>query len=183
MEVKKTDFKDLLICNPTVFKDDRGYFYESFNLKKFSDATGLHPNFVQDNQSRSTFGVLRGLHFQVGDMAQSKLVRVLEGEVLDVVVDMRKEEPTFGKSFSIMLTAANRTQLFIPRGFAHGFLTLSPKATFFYKCDNYYDKESERGLLYNDPVLDINWQLEEQDFILSEKDKVNPNFETLIKTL
>tara|TARA_R110002051_G_scaffold18194_1_gene52584 strand:- start:4945 stop:5496 length:552 start_codon:yes stop_codon:yes gene_type:complete len=183
MVVKKTDFKDLLICNPTVFKDDRGYFYESFNLKKFSDATGLHPNFVQDNQSRSTFGVLRGLHFQVGDMAQSKLVRVLEGEVLDVVVDMRKEEPTFGKSFSIMLTAANRTQLFIPRGFAHGFLTLSPKATFFYKCDNYYDKESERGLLYNDPVLDINWQLEEQDFILSEKDKVNPNFETLIKTL
>lgn len=183
MQVKQTDFKDLIICNPTVFKDDRGYFYESFNLKKFSDATGLLPNFVQDNQSRSTFGVLRGLHFQVGDMAQSKLVRVLEGEVLDVVVDMRKEEPTFGKSFSIILTAANRTQLFIPRGFAHGFLTLSSKATFFYKCDNYYDKNSERGLQYNDPALDINWQLEEQDFILSEKDQENLNFETLIKTL
>lgn len=183
MEVKQTDFKDLIICKPDVFKDDRGYFYESFNLKKFTDATGLHPNFVQDNQSRSTFGVLRGLHFQVGNMAQAKLVRVLEGEVLDVVVDMRKDEPTFGKSFSMMLTAANRTQLFIPKGFAHGFLTLSSTATFFYKCDNYYNKESERGLLYNDPVLDINWQLEEQDFILSEKDKVNPDFEALIKTL
>lgn len=183
MEVKFTGFKDLIICNPTVFKDDRGYFYESFNLQRFSELTGLNPNFVQDNQSRSTFGVLRGLHFQIGNMAQSKLVRVLEGEVLDVVVDMRKEEPTFGQSFSIILTAANRSQLYIPRGFAHGFLTLSTTATFFYKCDNYYDKESERGLLYNDPSLDINWQLEEQDFILSEKDKANLNFEALIKTL
>jgi dTDP-4-dehydrorhamnose 3,5-epimerase len=183
MEVKFTKFKDLVVCNPTVFEDERGYFYESFNLQKFTAATGLHPNFVQDNQSRSTFGVLRGLHFQIGDMAQSKLVRVLEGEVLDVVVDMRKEEPTFGQSFSIILTAANRTQLYIPRGFAHGFLTLSSQATFFYKCDNYYDKKSERGLLYNDPVLDINWHLESEDFILSEKDKENLNFEALIKTL
>jgi len=183
MEVQFTEFKDLIICNPNVFEDDRGYFYESFNLQKFSKATGVSPAFVQDNQSRSTFGVLRGLHFQVGDMAQSKLVRVLEGEVLDVVVDMRKEEPTFGKSFSIMLTAANRRQLYIPHGFAHGFLTLSSAATFFYKCDNYYDKASERGLAYNDPALDINWQLEEQDFILSEKDKENLNFEALIKTL
>lgn len=183
MEVKYTDFKDLIICNPTIFKDERGYFYESFNLEKFSKATGLRPNFVQDNQSRSTFGVLRGLHFQIGNMAQSKLVRVLEGEVLDVVVDMRREEPTFGKSFSIILTAANRTQLYIPRGFAHGFLTLSTTATFFYKCDNYYDETSERGLLFNDPALGINWQLEEQDFILSEKDKTNLNFEMLIKTL
>lgn len=183
MEVQFTAFKDLIICNPTVFKDDRGYFYESFNLEKFSKATGVHPTFVQDNQSRSTFGVLRGLHFQVGDMAQSKLVRVIEGEVLDVVVDMRKEEPTFGKSFSIMLTGANRTQLYIPRGFAHGFLTLSTTATFCYKCDNYYDGASERGLLYNDPALDINWQLEEQDFILSKKDKESLGFEALIKTL
>ncbi|MBV1925271.1 MAG: dTDP-4-dehydrorhamnose 3,5-epimerase [Dokdonia sp.] len=183
MEVQFTAFKDLIICKPKVFEDDRGYFYESFNLKNFTKVTGLSPVFVQDNQSRSTFGVLRGLHFQVGDMAQSKLVRVLEGEVLDVVVDMRKEEPTFGKSFSIMLTAANRTQLYIPRGFAHGFLTLSSTATFCYKCDNYYDETSERGLLYNDPALDINWQLEEQDFILSQKDKESLRFEALIKTL
>ncbi len=116
-------------------------------------------------------------------MAQAKLVRVLEGEVLDVVVDLRKDQPTFGQSFQIMLTAANRTQLFIPRGFAHGFLTLSETATFFYKCDNYYDNQSERGLYFNDPSLNINWPLEEEDFVLSEKDKQYPNFETLIAAL
>lgn len=183
MEVQHTNFDGLIICKPEVYKDNRGYFFESFNQKKFENATGLTPQFVQDNQSRSTFGVLRGLHFQIGDMAQAKLVRVLEGEVLDVVVDLRKDQPTFGQSFQIMLTAANRTQLYIPRGFAHGFLTLSETATFFYKCDNYYDSESERGLYFNDPSLNINWPLEQEDFVLSEKDKEYPNFEALIATL
>jgi len=183
MEVKETAFKDVFICNPKVIKDDRGYFYESFNLQKFEAATGIAPNFVQDNQSRSTFGVLRGLHFQVGEMAQAKLVRVLEGEVLDVIVDLRKEEPTFGKSFSIVLNDKNATQVYIPKGFAHGFLVMTSYATFAYKCDNYYDKTSERGLMYNDPKLDINWLLGAQDFILSEKDKGHPDFDTLIQNL
>ena len=183
MEIQHTAFKDLIICKPEVYKDERGYFFESFNRNTFEKTTGLTPDFVQDNQSRSTFGVVRGLHFQTGVMAQAKLVRVLEGEVLDVVVDLRKDQPTFGQSFQIMLTAANRTQLFIPRGFAHGFLTLSETATFFYKCDNYYDNQSERGLYFNDPSLNINWPLEEEDFVLSEKDKQYPNFETLIAAL
>lgn len=179
MEITKTNFKDLLICNPQVFKDDRGYFYEAFNAEKFKALTGLRPNFVQDNESHSSFGVLRGLHFQKGEMAQAKLVRVLNGEVLDVVVDLRKEQPTYGKSFSMILSGSNRTQLYIPRGFAHGFLVLSSQATFFYKCDNYYHKESELGLHYNDPQLDINWHLSAQDIILSKKDEVLPDFKTL----
>ncbi len=183
MEITTTSFKDLIICTPQVFKDDRGYFYETYNEKKFHKKTGLSPHFVQDNQSKSSFGVLRGLHFQIGEMAQAKLVRVLEGEVLDVVVDLRKEEPTFGKSFSMVLSSQNRKQLFVPKGFAHGFLVLSSSAVFCYKCDNYYHKESERGLKFDDPILDINWHLEQQDFILSDKDANNPDFETLIKTL
>jgi len=183
MEIIKTAFKDLVICEPKIHGDDRGYFFESYNEKKFQKKTGLKPHFVQDNQSRSSFGVLRGLHFQVGDNAQAKLVRVIEGEVLDVVVDLRKSSLTFGKSFSIILNAQNQKQLFIPRGFAHGFLTLSSTAIFSYKCDNYYDKESERGLNYNDPELDINWYLEDQDFILSERDKEHPNLKELIKIL
>lgn len=180
MEVEKTSFKDLLICTPSVFKDERGYFYESFNERLFQEKTGLRPQFVQDNQSQSTYGVLRGLHFQVGEMAQAKLVRVLEGKVLDVVVDLRKEEPTYGQSFSIELSAENKKQLFVPRGFAHGFLVLSDRATFFYKCDNYYHKESERGIQYNDPQLAIDWQLEEDKLILSEKDKHHPSLKNLI---
>ena len=183
MEIVKTNFKDLFICYPAVFNDDRGYFYESFNLKKFEELSGLSPDFVQDNQSQSSFGVLRGLHFQKGDMAQAKLVRVLHGEVLDVVVDLRKDEPTYGQSFSIVLSAANRTQLYIPRGFAHGFLVLSSEATFFYKCDNYYHKDSEMGLHYKDAALDINWHLPEEDLLLSDKDKDLPNWETLQKLL
>lgn len=179
MEILTTNFRDLLICNPKVFKDNRGHFFESFNLEQFKKLSGLSPQFVQDNQSLSSFGVLRGLHFQKGAMAQAKLVRVLHGEVLDVVVDLRKDEPTFGQSFSIVLSAANRTQLYIPRGFAHGFLVLSAEATFFYKCDNFYDKQSEIGLKYNDPHLDINWHLPEGDIILSEKDKELPDFKTV----
>jgi len=179
MKITKTNFKDLLICTPNVYEDTRGHFYEAFNLKRFQELSGLLVNFVQDNQSFSTYGALRGLHFQKGEMAQAKLVRVLEGEVLDVVVDLREEEPTFGQSFSIVLSSENKTQLYIPRGFAHGFVVLSTKATFFYKCDNYYDKDSEIGLKYNDPHLAINWGLPEKDIILSEKDKQLPDFKTV----
>ena len=183
MEVKKTAFKDLLLCNPKVITDGRGYFCESYNASTFEKQTGLNPVFVQDNQSHSSFGVLRGLHFQIGEYAQSKLVRVIDGEILDVVVDLRKEEPTFGKSFSVILNAQNKTQLYIPRGFAHGFLTLSTRATFLYKCDNFYNKEFEHGLLYNDPDLNINWHLEPRDFILSEKDQEHPNLKELLPIL
>ena len=183
MKIEKTSFKDLIICIPSVFKDERGYFYESYKEREFIEKTGISVTFVQDNQSQSTYGVLRGLHFQIGEMAQAKLVRVLEGEVLDVVVDLRKEEPTFGKSYSVVLSEANKKQLFIPRGFAHGFLVLSEKATFFYKCDNYYHKESERGLQYNDPSLQIDWQFNEKELILSEKDKHHPDLKTLLSQL
>lgn len=183
MEITKTNFRDLLIYEQRVFRDDRGYFFESYNQSDFREKTGLDINFVQDNQSQSRFGVMRGLHFQKGKMAQAKLVRVLQGEVLDVVVDLRQAEPTFGQSFSIILSAKNNKQLFVPRGFAHGFLVLSNTATFFYKCDNFYDKESELGLNYRDPALDINWLLPEEDIILSEKDKVQPYLEELKKLL
>ena len=179
MEIVTTGFKDLLICKPNVYKDDRGYFYESFNLKHFRELSVLSTEFVQDNQSSSSYGVLRGLHFQKGNMAQAKLVRVLDGEVLDVVVDMRKEEPTFGQSFSIILSSTNKDQLYVPRGFAHGFIVLSTAATFFYKCDNYYHKESEIGLKYDDPHLDIDWRLSESDIVLSDKDKNLPDFNTV----
>lgn len=183
MHIKKTSFKDLIICQPSVFTDERGYFYESYKQKTFEEKTGLSPQFVQDNESQSTQGVLRGLHFQVGEMAQAKLVRVIDGEVLDVVVDLRKEESTFGYSFSIVLSGENKTQLFIPRGFAHGFLVLSAKATFSYKCDNYYHKESELGLKFDDPYLGIDWQLDPKALILSEKDQLHPDFETLKQLL
>ena len=183
MEYQKTDFKDLIICRPKLFADTRGHFYESFHLKSFVQFAGFTPHFVQDNQSRSSFGVLRGLHFQNGENAQAKLVRVLEGEVLDVVVDLRKEEPTYGQSFSIQLTAQNRTQLFVPKGMAHGFITLSENATFAYKCDAYYHKESELGIAYNDPSLGIDWLLPEKHFLLSKKDKEHPTLEEIASLL
>lgn len=179
MEFQKTEFKNLIVCTPTLFEDDRGYFYESFNAKAFEKSVGFCPDFVQDNQSRSSYGVLRGLHFQMGEHAQSKLVRVIEGEVLDVVVDLRKEEPTYGKSFSIRLSEQNRKQLFVPKGMAHGFITVSENATFAYKCDAYYHKESERGLAYNDPGLNIDWLLPKEHFLLSEKDRENPELSEL----
>lgn len=183
MEYQNTAFKDLIICKPKLLADTRGHFYESFNLKSFEEFAGFSPSFVQDNQSRSRFGVLRGLHFQVGDNAQAKLVRVLEGEVLDVVVDLRKEEPTYGQSFSIQLTAQNRTQLFVPKGMAHGFITLSENATFAYKCDAYYDKESEKGIAFNDPSLEIDWLLPEKHFLLSKKDQENTTLEQIASKL
>jgi dTDP-4-dehydrorhamnose 3,5-epimerase len=180
MKIEATPLKDCYIIHDTVFEDSRGYFFESFNQKTFNNLTGLNVNFVQDNQSKSTKGVLRGLHYQTGEFAQAKLVRVLQGKVLDVAVDLRQSSPTFGKYFAIELTAENRKQFFVPRGFAHGFVVLSNEAVFFYKCDNYYNKPSEGGLIYNDATLNINWQLPETDLLLSDKDKVLPNLQNAI---
>lgn len=175
MSIIETPIKGLKIIEPRVFGDDRGYFFESYNEKTFKEA-GIENVFVQDNQSRSVFGVLRGLHYQVPPFAQAKLVRVVEGKVLDVAVDIRPDSETYGEWFSIVLSAENKKQLFIPRGFAHGFLVLSETAEFFYKCDNFYSKESEGGLLYNDPKLKIDWQIDLEKILLSEKDAILPEF-------
>lgn len=172
MNVIETSLADCYIIEPKIFEDDRGYFFESFNKIVFQDKTGLDVNFVQDNQSKSSYGVLRGLHFQKGDAAQAKLVRVLSGKVLDVAVDLRKDSPTFKKHFSIELTGENKKQLFVPRGFAHGFVVLSEEAEFFYKCDNYYNKEAENGIRYNDAQLNIDWKVQENELIISNKDRV-----------
>ncbi len=171
----KTDFPGLLLFDPRVFEDERGYFYESFNAETFRKA-GITQPFVQDNQAYSSYGVLRGLHYQTGDYAQAKLVRVIEGEVLDVVVDMRPDSPMYGKSYTAILSAENKRQMYVPRGFAHGYVVLSETALFFYKCDNFYNKESEGGLYFNDPELRIDWHIDTQNAILSEKDKVQPVF-------
>lgn len=177
MELIKTKLEGCFIIKPTVFKDDRGYFMETFNKEKFSAKTGIHTDFVQDNQSFSTYGVIRGLHAQTGEHAQAKLVRVLEGEVLDVVVDIRPDSKTFLEHIAVHLSAANKTQFFVPRGFLHGFAVLSKTATFFYKYDNYYDKASEIGALYNDPQFNIDWKIPEEDRNLSEKDLNLPVFQ------
>ncbi len=169
----ETPIEGLLIFEPRVFGDERGYFYESYNYDTFRSA-GINAVFVQDNQSRSTRNVLRGLHYQVGAFAQAKLVRVLEGEVMDVVVDIREGSPTYGQSYSLLLTAQNKKQLYIPRGFAHGFTVLSDVAEFFYKCDNFYSKESEGSIAFDDPALNIDWGIDLSAAILSEKDKVHP---------
>lgn len=183
MQVEETKLKDCFIIKDSLFKDSRGYFFESFNQQKFNELTGLNIQFVQDNQSKSTKGVLRGLHFQVGTYAQAKLVRVLEGRVLDVAVDIRPNSRTFGQHVAVELTAENETQLFVPRGFAHGFVVLSETATFFYKCDNYYHKLSEGGIIYNDPQLAINWLLPSEDLLLSEKDLMLKNLNDVSETL
>jgi dTDP-4-dehydrorhamnose 3,5-epimerase len=176
MKIEATPLQDCFIIHDTVFPDDRGYFFESFNKQAFKKETGLDVNFVQDNQSKSVRGVLRGLHFQTGDAAQAKLVRVIEGSVYDVAVDLRRNSSTFGKTFGIELTGENHKQLFIPRGFAHGFVVLSATCIFFYKCDNYYNKSAESGIRYNDPELNIDWQMKEEELIVSAKDKINPSF-------
>lgn len=176
-----TEIKDLWVIEPNIFKDERGYFYESFNSVQFKNETGLNIDFVQDNQSKSNKGVLRGLHYQVGEHAQAKLVRVLQGSVQDIAVDLRKNSPTFGKYFSIVLSAENHKQLFVPRGFAHGFLVLEDNTIFSYKCDNFYNKESEGGLMYNDKTIDIKWELSENQYILSEKDMILPDLENARK--
>ncbi len=171
MKVEETKLKGCFIIHDTVFPDPRGYFFESFNQKKFENLTGLNISFVQDNQSKSSRGVLRGLHFQQGEYAQAKLVRVLEGKVMDVAIDLRKNSPTFGQHVAVELNDENHLQFFVPRGFAHGFIVLSDKAVFFYKCDNYYNKASEGGILYNDDTLGIDWQMDESELLLSDKDK------------
>lgn len=180
MKIIETPLKDCYLIEPTIFEDERGYFYEKFNEKKFHELTGLSTHFVQDNVSKSSYGVLRGLHLQKGEHAQAKLVSCAEGKVFDVAVDLRPDSPTFGKWFGVELSDENKLQLFIPRGFAHGFSVLSPTAIFTYKCDNYYNKESESGVIWNDKDLDIDWKLPLSDIILSEKDRmlntINQNF-------
>ena len=174
MKVLKTAIEGLLIIEPSVFGDSRGYFFESYNKQRFKDETGLDIDFVQDNQSKSCYGVLRGLHFQKPPYAQSKLVRCVRGKVLDVAVDIRKSSPTFGKYMAVELTEDNHRQLFIPHGFAHGFVVLSEEAIFQYKCDNFYHKESEGAIAWNDPEINIDWTIPFDDVMLSDKDKVNP---------
>ncbi len=169
----ETGIPDLLIFQPQVFEDARGYFFESYNKNVFL-SQGLDHDWLQDNQSSSSFGVIRGLHFQVPPKAQTKLVRVLEGSIYDVAIDIRKGSPAYGKAYTIELNAENKLQLLIPRGFAHGFSVISERAVVLYKCDALYDRSLERGLLYNDPQLNINWRIPENKIILSEKDKVNP---------
>jgi dTDP-4-dehydrorhamnose 3,5-epimerase len=171
MLVENTNLKDCFIIQPKVMYDNRGYFFESFNKKAFKKFTGIEIDFVQDNQSESSKGVLRGLHFQIGDYEQAKLVRVIKGSVLDVCVDLRQNSETYLKHFSLVLSDENKKQLFIPKGFAHGFVVLEDDTIFSYKCDNYYHKESERGIIYNDTDLDIDWILNEQELIVSEKDQ------------
>lgn len=175
MELIKTPLADSFLIRPRVFEDERGLFCETFKEAVFKELSGIELPFVQDNQSVSSYGVLRGLHYQRGAMSQAKLVRAVMGEVLDIIVDIRKDSPTFGQSYSVLLTDQNHLQLYVPRGFAHGFVTLSPKSIFAYKCDNYYDKASEGGIIYNDPVLDLDWQIPAADLIISEKDQALPS--------
>ena len=181
MNFISTPISGCFVIEPKVISDERGYFMESFNEKTFQDGVGQQVHFVQDNQSFSTKGVLRGLHYQTGNHAQAKLVRVLSGEVLDVAVDIRPESPTFGKHVTALLSGENQRQFFVPRGFAHGFLVLSETATFFYKCDNFYNKESEGGIFYNDADLNIDWQFSTENLIISEKDAVLPTLENAKK--
>ena len=172
-----TKLEGCFILEPKIILYERGYFMESFNENTFQNGTGKAVHFVQDNQSFSAKGVLRGLHYQTGEHAQAKLVRVLNGEVLDVAVDIRPESTTYGQYVSILLSSENQKQLFVPRGFAHGFLVLSDTATFFYKCDNFYNKESEGGLSYNDPMVNIDWNFPKEKLLISEKDLVLPTLE------
>ena len=181
MNFVSTKLAGCYIIEPKIILDERGYFMESFNEKTFQEGVEQAVHFVQDNQSFSTKGVLRGLHYQTGEHAQAKLVRVLQGEVLDVAVDIRPNSPTFGQYESVLLSAENKKQFFVPRGFAHGFLVLSETATFFYKCDNFYNKESEGGIAYNDKTINIDWQFSFENLIISEKDKVQPNLENAKK--
>lgn len=173
MKLIETNIPGLLVIEPDVFRDNRGYFFESFSARKFEELTGLKVDFVQDNESYSGYGTVRGLHFQKGEHAQAKLIRIVSGRVLDVAVDLREGSPTFGHHFSIELTGENHLQIFIPKGFAHGFSVLSEKAVFQYKCDEYYAPQSEAGLLWNDPDLGIDWKLPESEAIVSEKDSRN----------
>lgn len=175
MTIEKTNIADLVIIHPTVFEDSRGYFFEAYNQAKFHE-NGITYKFIQDNQSFSKRGVIRGLHLQINPFAQAKLVRVLQGEILDVAIDMRKKSPTYGQHFSVVLSAENKKQLMVPHGFAHGFSVLSETASVMYKVDQLYNKESERGIRYDDPTLAIDWKLNSNEVIVSEKDLILPSF-------
>jgi len=174
MEIIKTELLGLLIIKPKIFKDARGYFFESYNKRKVEELKDI--DFLQDNQSKSVYGTIRGLHYQLEPYAQSKLIRVLDGKILDVVVDIREKSPTFGKYFSIELSCENKQQFFIPKGFAHGFSVLSETAVVLYKTDQYYNPESERGINFNDPYLNIDWKISTDNSIVSVKDNVSPMF-------
>lgn len=180
MKVEETFLKGCFIIEPNVFGDDRGYFFESFNEKKFKEKTGVDIHFVQDNQAYSNRGVLRGLHFQKGAFAQAKLVCVIKGKVLDVVVDIRPDSKTYGKYLSVILSEENKKQLFVPRGFAHGYAVLEDETIFTYKCDNFYHPEAEGGIIYNDVNLNIDWMLDSNEIQLSEKDRLQPKMNDLI---
>lgn len=175
MEITTTPIKDLIIIKPDVFADTRGYFTEIYNESRYKDS-GITENFIQDNLSKSCYGVVRGLHFQKGEYAQAKLVKVICGKVWDVAVDLRPTSDTYGKWFGVELSEENHLQFLIPRGFAHGFSVLSPMAIFSYKCDNLYNKQSEAGIIYNDPTLNIDWKVPNNKMIVSEKDLTLPNF-------
>ena len=170
MNIIDTNLIDCKVIQPQLHNDNRGYFFEGYHQQKLNDSLGFEVNFIQDNESFSSKGVLRGLHFQTGNYAQAKLVRVIQGRVLDVAVDLRKDSSTFAQHFSIELSEDNKNQLFVPRGFAHGFIVLSDTAIFSYKCDNYYNKASEGGIRYDDPSLGIDWKLPKEDILVSEKD-------------
>lgn len=180
MKIKETHIPGLLVVEPQVYGDSRGYFFESFNAAKFAEQTGIDTQFVQDNESRSSYGVVRGLHMQLPPHAQAKLVRVVEGSVLDVAVDLRKDSPTFGKHFAIELTGENHLQVYIPKGFAHGFSVLSETAVFQYKCDGYYAPASEAAIAWNDPDLAIDWKLPIEAVVLSDKDRNHPSLKEFI---
>jgi dTDP-4-dehydrorhamnose 3,5-epimerase len=175
MTLETTTIQDLVIINPAIFHDERGYFFEAYSKSKFSDL-GITIDFVQDNQSFSKKGTLRGLHYQNAPFAQTKLVRVLQGEIIDVAVDLRKDSPTFGKHFSILLSAENKKQLLVPQGFAHGFSVISETAVVLYKCDQYYNKQSEGGIRFDDAQLNIDWGMDLKDAIVSDKDLILPDF-------
>ncbi len=181
MKIIETGISGLFVIEPDVFGDSRGYFMESFSQKKFNELTGLDIEFVQDNESRSTYGVLRGLHFQRHPYAQAKLVRVVSGKVLDVAVDLREGSETYGKHFAVELSGENHRQMFIPKGFAHGFSVLSQEAVFQYKCDEYYNPQAEGAIAWNDPALGIDWQLPVEDVRLSEKDSRHPTLKEFEK--
>ncbi len=176
MPFSKTEFPGLLVFDPKVFEDNRGYFFESYNQKIFSDA-GVEINFVQDNQASSSFGVIRGLHFQNDPFAQTKLIRVLSGKIIDAVVDIRKNSPTYGIAYTILLSAENKKQLLVPKGFAHGYSVISETAEVFYKCDEFYHKEAEGGIAWKDPALNIDWQIPSAEITVSDKDQKHPSLQ------
>lgn len=179
MEVLETSIPEVILFRPRVFSDARGSFFESYNQNSIREI-GITNIFVQDNQSQSSKGVLRGLHYQLGEYAQAKLVRVIKGSVYDVAVDIRKGSPTYGKYFGAILSEENKLQMLVPRGFAHGFIVLEDETIFAYKCDNFYHKASEGGIMWNDPSIDIDWQMDTKDILLSEKDEVLPNLENCL---